>query len=167
MTVTFVPGQRIEQPDAQRTWELIAPLNAADGGVQRWMIRLITAPPIDPRRVGSECTASVTWLSDHCRDFVPVTVDPPCGDGTQRVWIVDGNDVCLDGRSFDSAAVMLEWVETAIGRLIDEGNDARDLTVRWYGWQPDDADEAADMVATVSEGWAIGDDETALVWAEA
>lgn len=166
---TLAVGQLVIQNQTSRVWRLERQGTPTPEG-QRWVVTLAqfdgTISRSESRRIGDVTTASEAWLQRECRDWTPPTIDPPCGDGVQVMRIVDGNNVCLTERRFDNATEMVAWTEAAFVELAHDDHDLFDLTGQWFGWAATDGDDMPDMTVTPNEGWAVGDDDLHLVWAE-
>jgi hypothetical protein len=154
---TLEVGQKVEQRDCGRVWEL----QAYHADQERWSIGLVTPGPTDRERLaGHTTTADVLWLTTYCVDWSPPVIAPPQGDGIQVMRLVDGNGLCVDENLFDSVTEMLFWTEKRFEELVDAEYGCDDLTGHWWGYEPDD-NEPPNMTVQVNEM------DGSLIWAEA
>ncbi len=143
---TLSEGNLIQRVTTLSVWRLDSQVTTVAGAV-RWMMT-ITDPGSDARRIGSQVSASPEWLQEHCVDYLPPTIDPPCGFGVNRAVIYHGSEMVASER-FDDADSMIAW----LGGEMSDG-----LTGFWFGWDADVTLDPADMTVTMVEG--------ELVWAE-
>lgn len=143
---TLSEGNLVQRTTTLSVWRLDIQ-STTSAGTHRWMLTMIE-PGSDERPIGSQVSASSDWLQLRCVDYVPPTIDPPCGFGVNRAAIYHGSEMVASER-FDDADSMIAWLG---GEMSD------DFTGFWFGWDADVTEDPADMTVTMVEG--------ELVWAE-